>query len=456
MTELDLNVKLQERLDEAKKLLLDKRHSVVRVVSHYDSDGVSSAAVLSVMLKRLGCPFHLSLSRSLDSILIGKLRKEGSGLHIFSDMGSAQIPLIRELEGDVIVLDHHKAEADDAADGKIVHVNASLFGANGTTDVSGSTTSFIMAQNVDERNWDCAPQALAGALGDMQHLGGFRGINAQILKKAIELGFINERRMLAVQGKNLLETVNHTPEPYFAGFTGRADLFLGRFRDTGIEMEKPYSEYDADDLRMVASILTTLLASNGCEYENVEQIISTQYFDSNTGMSISEISSLANACGRTENYSAGISMELGDAAAQEKARELRVDYNRRIISRLMELEKGIEQMSSIQHFSTDDSSLAGALCGLYMSFIGRKDKPTLAYSLAGNDYKISARGTRRLVEAGLDLAESLSVSASRFGGQGGGHVVASGATVPKDNLKGFLESVNDITSKQLEKAAASR
>ncbi|MCL5437308.1 MAG: DHHA1 domain-containing protein, partial [Candidatus Thermoplasmatota archaeon] len=254
----------------------------------------------------------------------------------------------------------------------------------------------------------------------------------------------------------LFNMTDSTPEPYFAGFTGRADLFLGRFRDTGIEMEKPYSEYDADDLRMVASILTTLLASNGCEYENVEQIISTQYFDSNTGMSISEISSLANACGRTENYSAGISMELGDAAAQEKARELRVDYNRRIISRLMELEKGIEQMSSIQHFSTDDSSLAGALCGLYMSFIGRKDKPTLAYSLAGNDYKISARGTRRLVEAGLDLAESLSVSASRFGGQGGGHVVASGATVPKDNLKGFLESVNDITSKQLEKAAASR
>jgi single-stranded-DNA-specific exonuclease len=449
MTVLELHPALQERLEDAKSVLLKSNGGIVRVVSHYDSDGISSASVLAMMLSRMGLPFHVTMSRSLDRNLIDKLRKERRDVFIFSDMGSGQLDMLRELGGRVIVLDHHRTAGGEDDDGKIVHINPSMFGSDGTTEVSGSTTCFLLAQHVDRKNWDASPQALTGAYGDMQHLGGFKGLNDAILQNALKNDLLQGRRMLSLQGSNLLESLKLSPEPYFTGLTGREENIVNYFGRFGIDTAKPYASYDEKDVRRISSVLMTVMASNGVEFENVSQIITTHYFLPESGISISELSSLANSCGRTENYSTGLALELGDRAAFEEARKLRNEYNSRIIERLMPLEKGAAQLNSIQYFSSDDASLSGALCGLYMSFIGRKDRPTIVYSLSGGECRISARGTKKLVSLGLDLADSLSTSAAECGGHGGGHVIASGASVPADKLEAFLKMVDEITARQL-------
>ena len=446
MSGINIHPDMLKRLDRASAILNGAGLKNVRVISHYDADGISSASVLSIMLRRLGIAFHVTMARSLDSVLIDALKQEGGELFIFSDMGSGQLELIETLPGNTIVLDHHKPTGDSA---KIIHINPSMFGSNGTTDVSGATTSFILAQHLDDSNWDAAVPALAGAHGDMQHLGGYRGLNLDILNGALHRQIIIERKSLHLQGETLFDSVVNSPDPYFRGLTGRSGVFTEYAGNFGIDPEARYSSYAGDDIRNVASTLMMVLASNGCDYENVSQILSTQYCSNRTGMSIDEMASLANACGRTENYGLGLAMELGDENARAEAVKFRLDYNRAVISRLIELEEGIDEMEHIQHFRSDDSSLAGALCGLYMAFIGRKDKPTLSYSFSGESYRISARGTKELVSRGLDLAESLSVAASRFGGHGGGHVIASGATVPKEHLMEFLKAVDDITGSQL-------
>ncbi|MCL5254467.1 MAG: DHH family phosphoesterase [Candidatus Thermoplasmatota archaeon] len=451
MTDLELHPVLQERLNDAKSALLNCNGEIVRVVSHYDSDGISSASVLTLMLSRMGLPFHATMSRSLDRHVIEKLRKEQRNIFIFSDMGSGQLDMLRELNSTIIVLDHHKGTGDVHDGGKVIHVNPSLFGSNGTTEVSGSTTCFLLAQHVDSRNWDSSPLALTGAYGDMQHLGGFKGLNEAILQKAIQRKVLYGRKMLSLQGFNLLESLKLSPEPYFTGLTGREENIIKYFGMFGIDTTKPYASYDADDVRKVSSILMTVLASNGVDFENVSQIIATHYFLPGREISISELSSLANSCGRTENYSTGLALELGDISALNEGRKLRNEYNSRIIERMIPLEGGIEQLNSIQYFGSDDASLSGALCGLYMSFVGKKDKPTIVYSQSGSELKISARGTRKLVSEGLDLAASLSKSATECGGQGGGHVIASGASVPVGKLDIFLKIVDEITSKQLKR-----
>jgi RecJ-like exonuclease len=446
MSGINIHPDMLKRLDRASTVLNGVGPKNVRVISHYDADGISSASVLSIMLRRLGIAFHVTMTRSLDSTLVETLKHEGGESFIFSDMGSGQLELLETLPGNIIVLDHHKPLGDSE---KIIHINPSMFGSNGTTDVSGATTSFILAQHIDDSNWDAAVQALAGAHGDMQHLGGYRGLNLDILNEALHRQIMTERKSLHLQGETLFDSVVNSPEPYFRGLTGRSDVFTEYVSNFGIDPETKYSSYDEDNIRNVASTLMMVLASNGCDYENVSQILATQYFSNRTGMSIDEMASLANACGRTENYGLGLAMELGDENAKAEAVKFRLDYNKAIISRLKELEEGIDEMEHIQHFQSGDSSLAGALCGLYMAFIGRKDKPTLSYSLSGESYKISARGTKELVSRGLDLAESLSGAASKFGSHGGGHVIASGATVPKEHLMAFLKAVNDTTGSQL-------
>ncbi len=63
--------------------------------------------------------------------------------------------------------------------------------------------------------------------------------------------------------------------------------------------------------------------------------------------------------------------------------------------------------------------------------------------------KVSSRGTKYLVSKGLDLSSALKKSAEKFGGNGGGHAVAAGATVPMDKEEEFLKSVDEIVGLQL-------
>ena len=435
--------KLEERIRLAADVLNEERR--VRVISHYDSDGISAAAVLCGMLKNSSKAFHTTMSRNLDRRLIEKIKSEKNSLVIFSDMGSGQLDLIAELETKAIVLDHHKVTEDSDS---IVHINPSMWGFNGTTDVSGATTAFLLAQYVNDANWEYSVCALAGAYGDMQHLGGYRELNLQILRKAIEKGLVEERTSLSLQGEDLFDAVVRSAEPFFRGYSGRSEAVTALCTRISVDPELKFVEYADSDTKKIASVLMLMLASNGCDYENIAQLISPQHLG-RTGITVSEMSSLANACGRSERYSVGLAMELGDATATSEARKLRSEYSVRVLERLIPLEEGIEQMKHIQFFGCDDGSLAGALCGLYMAFIGEKSKPTIAYSLSGDSYKISARGTRALVSKGLDLAAGLSAAAKAAGGVGGGHVIASGATVPKEGLRAFLDELDEITGSQL-------
>ena len=63
--------------------------------------------------------------------------------------------------------------------------------------------------------------------------------------------------------------------------------------------------------------------------------------------------------------------------------------------------------------------------------------------------RISGRGTRKLVDAGLDLAAAMREASQIVGGMGGGHDVASGATIPKGTAMKFIDMIDSIIEKQL-------
>ncbi len=77
------------------------------------------------------------------------------------------------------------------------------------------------------------------------------------------------------------------------------------------------------------------------------------------------------------------------------------------------------------------------------------DKPILVLIKEGERIKISARGTKKLVEEGLDLSVAMREGAAQVGGDGGGHSIASGGAIPADAESKFIEIVDGIIMKQL-------
>src|SRR3989454_1564701 len=155
----------------------------VRIFCHYDPDGTTSAAILARALMRRGKRIHASMSHALDRAAAARLREETNELLIVSDMGSAQLDLLEGLPCPVVVLDHHKPIRDSE---KVTHVNPHFYGVDGAREMCGATTTWVFALVLDERNWDLAGPALAGAIGDKQAIGGFTGGDAGLGGGAIE------------------------------------------------------------------------------------------------------------------------------------------------------------------------------------------------------------------------------------------------------------------------------
>jgi RecJ-like exonuclease len=112
---------LLERVSAAAGLV--KGCSQVRVISHYDADGISSAGILTSVLLRENIRFQVSMVKSLERELVNRLAGEGHECIIFSDMGSGLIDQLDSLDTRVVVLDHHKPPSDSE---RVVHINPHL------------------------------------------------------------------------------------------------------------------------------------------------------------------------------------------------------------------------------------------------------------------------------------------------------------------------------------------
>ena len=80
----------------------------IRVVSHYDADGITAAGIICKALHREGYDFHATLMRNPFTQGLERVGKEKNELVIFSDMGSGQIETIEQLNCKAIIIDHHQ------------------------------------------------------------------------------------------------------------------------------------------------------------------------------------------------------------------------------------------------------------------------------------------------------------------------------------------------------------
>jgi single-stranded-DNA-specific exonuclease len=419
----------------------------LRIVSHYDADGIAAASVMAGALARERKPFHLTMAKGFDDSLMTRLEKEGNDTVLFLDMGSGQIESLEKLGCTVVALDHHKPIRKSK---KVLQVNPHFHEMDGMTEVCAATLSLLLAVTLDPCNWSLAPVALAGAIGDRQHMGGMRGLNAQILDEASDKKLVETQKSLNLKGSTVMSAIAESVDPYFVGLSGRPENVSVFLESMAVNAETPLGSLDEFYRRKLTSMLSLRLMGQGCRPETVEELVTEVRWIPSMDISAADLADLLNACGRQDHESLGIAISLGDREAIDEARALRGEYNRKLMEKLMSIESdGVEQGDHIQYFDAADASLAGAQCGLAMQYILDQSKPTLALSTVGKKAKVSGRGTKHLVSKGLDLAAAMKRAAEGVKGTGGGHAVASGATVPSDKKEEFVRAVDKIVGKQL-------
>jgi len=450
-----------ERLEDlAPQGLLDRARNAaglvggvsrVRIVCHYDPDGTTSAAILARAVLRKGKRFHASMSQAFDRKAFERLKAESNELVLVSDMGSAQLDLLEQLPGPVVVLDHHKPLRDSD---KVAHVNPHLFGVDGTREMCGATTSWLFALALDEANWDLAGLAMAGAIGDKQDIGGFSGVNAVLFREAVARKVLVPERQLALREMPLARAIAMSVGPYFKGLAGRPEASEAFLRSAGFDPSATPKSLDAATRRRLASALAARLVEQGAVPEVLDGLVEERHWSEPDGLYVGELEAYVNSCDRLGREGLGMAVCLGDREALGRAEALRDEYTSKVLGHLVRLEtEGPSTKKHVQFFYCEEPTLAGSVAGTGIQYFFDLARPVLGLSVVESVTKVSARGTRAQIEGGIDLAAALREAAEAVGGTGGGHNIASGATVPRGREEKFLSLVDEAVGRQ---KAASR
>ena len=443
----------QGLLDRAQRAVaLVDRASRVRVLCHYDPDGTTSAAILARALSRRGKRVHATMTHALDTATVARVKAEPNELLVVSDMGSAQLDLLESLPYPVVVLDHHKPPRDSE---RVVHLNPHLFHVDGAREMCGATTTWLFTLALDAANWDLAGIAAAGAIGDKQDLGGFLGVNASLFAEAVDRKVLLPERRLALRDRPLAQALSLSINPYFRGIGGRPDAASELLRSSGIDPEATLRTIDPTQRRRLTSALALRLIEQGAAPEALEALVEDRYWIEPDQMYAQDLEAYVNSCDRLEQMGLGMAVCLGDREALAQAEALLDEYTSRFLGQLRALETdGLFTKRHIQFFYCEEPSLAGSVAGAGMQCYFDQSRPVFGLSVMDRQTKVSARGTRALVSQGVDLAVACREAAESLEGDGGGHNIASGATIPKGKEEKFLTMVDDIVGRQRSMAPA--
>ncbi len=424
-----------------------------RVIYHYDGDGIGAASALVRALRRLGYGFQTTALKGVERARIEALLHATPGPVIVTDTGSSWPESYAGHRFPVIVLDHHTypgSPTPPTVPAHVAFVNPLDWGVDGMNEMCASTLAWLFSIFLDPKNWDNVPWALSGAIHDRQHVGGFRGLNEILVREAIRRQLLTERKELSLRGPTLGAGLAASIDPYFVGLSGRADAASEFVRRLGISPDRTLETLDPADRERLATALAARLAQQGARPEFVERVLTERWSFPGETVDAEELSQLQNAAGRAEQPGIGVELAFGDPEAGRRCRAFWMSWQSGVMRGLRRLEdEGPHPLTALQWFQSPELTLAGTQAGLAITYFLDPFKPVFVLSQSEGSTKVSSRGTTWLVGRGLDLATACREAAARVGGEGGGHRVASGATIPSDREQEFLQEADRIIAKQL-------
>jgi len=439
-----------EKLINLAKNAADKirKHRFVRIVSHNDADGLTSAGIMALALLRAGIGFQLSIAGKLDEAVIEEVNSTVSkgDLVIFCDMGSGQPELIGKVAADVVVLDHHQPVGQSPA--KAV-VNAHMVGIDGATDISASGTCYLVARELGTGNIDLAGLAIAGAVGDRQL---FRTANAFILEEALKAEIVSIRKGLKVGDGALADVLAYSTEPFLdvTGYPEKAAEFLNQLGLSG-----NIENLSEEGVSKLASAIALKLVRQASP-EAIEAVIGDIFLlNRELVHNVYDFISILNTCGKQKVYGLALAICLKDPTIVGEALSLTKEHEKNLAMNIRESVEKIRKGENIWYINTVDALSTGSLATTVVRYL-HPELPFICVNESEGILKVSARGTRELVSKGLDLAFALREAAGAVGGNGGGHSVASGASIPLGSTEEFLSIVDQIVGDQLRKNASGK
>ena len=437
-----LNVKIKYT---AKSFLEDIKNKDIQIISHFDTDGITAAAIIIKALKRQKQKFSVRIIKSLNKHIIEKLDK--NKITLFLDLASNNMQDIENANlQKTYIIDHH--EITEKIPKTIEIINPQLLEKQ---KISSAGLAYLFAKELDKQNKDLAKLAIIGMIGDRMETE-ISKINSEILKDSD----IQTKKglMLYPSTKPLNRVLEYSSSPFIEGVTGNATEINELLREINLPLTKGRSKNLIDLTEEEMQKFTTAVILRDPKITE-DQLIGNLFLVKLFGKleDAREVSAKINACSRNGFPQTAIAMCLEDEQAKKKVERIHIKHKQTLIESL----KHVDEIKKIQGegfviFNAKDK-IKDTVIGTIMSIKASKkeyQEGTILIGMAkdkqNNAIKISARSVGK---NGKNLREFLAEIMESFKGEIGGHKFAAGCSINLDEEVNFIEKICQNFEKEI-------
>ncbi|MBS3089507.1 DHH family phosphoesterase [Candidatus Pacearchaeota archaeon] len=429
-------------LDKIKLALnsIDKLSYVrpIKVISHYDADGITSAAIFSRALQRWNKKFSLQIVKGLDEEFIKSLPEEGP--IVFLDLASGSLQYLENKKTEIFIFDHH--EITQKIPSNVTMINPLLENAE---PISGAGVAYLAAKCISEHNKDLAHLAIIGMVGDMMDKNLGRAYD-EIIKDAEAI--VKRGLKIYPSTRSLDKALEYSSNPYIPGVTGSYRGVLEVLSDARIPKIngkfKSLSELTEEEMRSLITAIMLKTTGEDLSDKLIGNLFLVKLF--NKLEDAREISALINACSRMDHPSVALGFCLGDSSLKEEAAKIYIDYKQSLVSALKYVSETDKISGKNYTIINGRNNIKDTIIGTVASIIS--NSPTysegmiiVALAYNENKIKVSARIAGR---EGRNVREILTQAIAPLGGEVGGHPNAAGCLISKDHEDKFIEELKKV------------
>lgn len=426
-------------IEKAVNDFLDKsKDKAIKIISHHDTDGITSATILIKALKKLDKTFSVKIVKQLDVQVLETLPKKE--ILVFLDVGSSLLQEISKFE-DVFILDHHEIISEVPKN--ITVINPHLFDKQA---ISGAGLTYLFAKHLVDESKELASLAVIGMVGDMLDRD-LSKLNNQIITDAEVT--IKKGLMLYPSTRPIHKTLEFSSSTFIPGVTGNSRGACELLREAGIE--RVNGEYKSlieltenESSKLITAVLLRRMKKDNTDI--LGNIYLVKMF--NKLEDAREMSAMINACSRLGFSEVALLVCMGNKNARKKAEEIYASYKQHIIAALNFASTTTEKIEGkgyliINAKNEVKDTIIGTVASI-LSVSSTQEEGTLIITMAyseGNKIKVSARVAGR---NGRNVREVLEQVTSKIGGETGGHPLAAGCFIPRESEQVFIDYLKKI------------
>ncbi|MAG27964.1 hypothetical protein CMI47_20760 [Candidatus Pacearchaeota archaeon] len=426
---------LEEIKSAIEKINALSKEKPIKIISHFDTDGITSAAIFSRAMQRWKKQYSLEIVKGLEEEFINSL--PDSHILIFLDLASNSLEYLAKKNTQVFIFDHH--EITQKIPENIIIINPTI---KNEESISSAAICYLFAKTLSPSNKDLSTLAVIGMVGD-NHEKNMGSIYNQIIKESettLKKGFL-----IYPSTRPLNKALEYSSSPFIPDVTGNYKGVLELLREANITPEngkyKALYELTEEEMRALITAIMLRIPNTKNPDEFIGNLFLIKFF--NKLEDAREVSASINACSRMGHPHVALGFCLGNPTFKKQAEKIYIKYKQNLVSALRYVQDSEKISGKNYTIINAKDNIKDTIIGTVASIISYSpayEKGTMIIALAYNEDKIKV-SARMVGKEGRNVRDVLHKAVVPLGGEVGGHPNAAGCLISKEQESIFLEEL---------------